>query len=325
MDSLKMKQMLTDIKAVLNITPNKRFNIREKVKITLEHTTGQADRFTLLSIRLDNNNLVIQCSRGIVINPDKEILPYKVIQTLFDLIVVTNKNISFITMTEDRKYQIKMIREGIKCSNVLNGNKGINLRPYNVQATNHHIALSINIVNDVLRLKMVNTIHQNELSIDLEVANFAHEVFEKLFNICYANNTDVSFEYCPYCENEAVIPYQMKMGMCNHCGKPLAPCACCNDYYDEQDCANCPFNNGRYQHDTADEEIEQVIYIVDLNQTTLSYQEVVELTCDDFIELAEEQGNVNTFNGFMQRWNIHNDLPNPQSSVMRVYEQVKRL
>ena len=172
MDLLQMKSMLRDIKATLNLMPNKKFDIREKVKITLEHTTGQADRFTLLSIRLDNNNLVIQCSRGIVINPDKEILPYKVIQTLFDLIVVTNKNISFITMAEDRKYLMTRIREGIKCSNVLNGNKGIYLQPYKVQVYNHHIALSINIVNDELRLKMVNTIHQNELSIDLEVALF---------------------------------------------------------------------------------------------------------------------------------------------------------
>ena len=87
MDSVKMKSMLGDIKEALNLIPNKRFNIREKVQITLEHTTGQADRFTLLTIRLDNNNLVIQCSRGIVIYPDKNILPYEVIQTLFELIV----------------------------------------------------------------------------------------------------------------------------------------------------------------------------------------------------------------------------------------------
>ena len=228
-------------------------------------------------------------------------------------------------MAEDRKYLMTRIREGIKCSNVLNGNKGIYLQPYKVQVYNHHIALSINIVNNELRLKMFNTIHQNELSIDLEVANFAHEVFEKLFNICYANNTDVSFEYCPYCENEAVIPYQMKMGMCNHCGKPLAPCACCHNYYDKQDCANCPFNNGKYRHDNDDNETEEIIYIVDLNETTLSYQQVAELSCDDFIELAEQQGNVNTLNAIIQRWNIYHDLPDPQTSVMRVYKQKKIL
>ena len=93
MDSVKMKSILGDIKKALNLIPNKRFNIREKVQITLEHTTGQADRFTLLTIRLDNNNLVIQCSRGVVIYPDKNILPYEVIQTLFELIVKTKSNI----------------------------------------------------------------------------------------------------------------------------------------------------------------------------------------------------------------------------------------
>ena len=96
MDAVKMKSMLTDIKAVLNITPNKRFDIYEKVKITLEHTTGQSDRFTLLSIRLDNNNqLVIQCSRGIVIYPEKNILPYEVIKALFNVIVATNQDVVF--------------------------------------------------------------------------------------------------------------------------------------------------------------------------------------------------------------------------------------
>ena len=35
MDSLKMNEMLGDIKTVLNLIPNKRFNIREKVQITL--------------------------------------------------------------------------------------------------------------------------------------------------------------------------------------------------------------------------------------------------------------------------------------------------
>lgn len=159
MDLLKMKQMLADIKTVLNFIPNKRFNIHEKVQITLEHTTGQADRFTLHTIRLDNNNqLAIQCSRGVVIYPDKNLLPYEVVETLFNFIVATNP--------------------------------------------------------------------------------------------------DVSFEYCSFCENEAIIPYKMEMGVCNHCGKPLAPCSCCIDlnHGDCPECSRCKFNQHCDQDDDNEEE-----------------------------------------------------------------------
>ena len=148
---------------------------------------------------------------------------------------------------------------------------------------------------------------------------------ETLFDFIVTTNPDVVFEYCPYCENEAIIPYQMKMGICNHCGTPLAPCSYCADNDDKQDCANCPFNNGQYRHDADNDEKENIIYIVDLNKTSLPYHKVIELSCEEFINLAEEQGNVNTFNGFMQRWNIYHDLPNPLTSIMRVYEQVKIL
>lgn len=236
-------------------------------------------------------------------------------------------------MTEDRKYQIQQIKQGIKCTNVKNHNQGVNLMPFDIQIgvlsfdtdTHRVVAKYHKAVRAILNNNQSCIILDNGLMYDLENTKFTNDIYEKLFNICYANNKDVSFEYCPYCENEAVIPYQMKMGICNHCGAPLAPCAYCNDNCDTQDCHNCPFNNTPYRHDKDDDTIEELIYIVDLNKTTLTYQQVVELSCDDFIELAEEQGNVNTPNGFMQRWNIYNDLPNPKTSVMRVYEQVKRL
>ena len=236
-------------------------------------------------------------------------------------------------MSDTRKYQIQQIKQGIKCTNALNHNQGVNLEPFNIQigvisfdkdthkvVTNFHKAVRIILIENQSYIVL-----DNGVTYDLEKTKFIDYIYEQLFNICYATNKDVSFEYCPYCENEAVIPYQMKMGICNHCGASLAPCACCIDTTDNKpNCEDCPFNNGKYRHDK-DNEIEELIYIVDLNKTKLSYQQVVELSCDDFMELAEEQGNVNTLNGFIQRWNIYHDLPNSHTSVMRVYEQVKTL
>lgn len=70
------------------------------------------------------------------------------------------------------------------------------------------------------------------------------EILEKLYKVCVATNPDVVYERCPECENEAIIPYTMKMGVCNHCGRPLAPCAMCMDINEGKiDCSTCEFNH----------------------------------------------------------------------------------
>ena len=218
MDLLKMKQMLADIKTVLNLIPNKRFNIYEKVKITLEHTTGQADRFTLHTIRLENNNqLVIQCSRGIVIYPDKNLLPYEVVTTLFNLIVATNP--------------------------------------------------------------------------------------------------DVVFEYCPFCENEAIIPYKRAMGTCNHCGKPLAPCAHCMDMNDgEIDCNACEFNKKNNQ---------PMVYMVKISAFGKAEKLVNSMSDEEFKEFAQKHGIIINLDNFTKHWNLNLGCGvvfeyTPKNSVIRI-------
>lgn len=216
MDLLKMKQMLADIKTVLNLIPNKRFNIREKVQITLEHTTGQADRFTLHTIRLDNNNqLVIQCSRGVVIYPDKNLLPYKVVETLFNFIVVTNQ--------------------------------------------------------------------------------------------------DVVFEYCPFCENEAIIPYKRAMGTCNHCGKPLAPCTHCMDMNDgEIDCGACEFNKTNNQ---------PMVYMVKISALGKADKLINSMSDEEFKEFAQKHGIVINIDNFVEYWNMNCNVLfeyKPKNSIIRI-------
>ena len=80
------------------------------------------------------------------------------------------------------------------------------------------------------------------------------DILEKLHKICVVTNPEISFEYCPYCENEAIIPYKMEMGVCNHCGKPLAPCNYCADinHGDCPDCDGCKFNQHNEQDDEED-------------------------------------------------------------------------
>lgn len=216
MDLLKMKQMLADIKTVLNLIPNKRFNIHEKTKITLEHTTGQADRFTLHTIRLDNNNrLAIQCSRGVVIYPDKNLLPYKVVETLFNFIVATNP--------------------------------------------------------------------------------------------------DVVFEYCPFCENEAIIPYKRAMGTCNHCGKPLAPCAHCMDMNDgEIDCGACEFNRKNNQ---------PMVYMVKISAFGKADKLVNSMSNKEFKEFAQKHGVVINLDDFAEYWNMNCNVLfeyKPKNSIIRI-------
>jgi hypothetical protein len=217
MDSVKMKTMLTDIKAVLNITPNKRFDIYEKVKITLEHTTGQRDSFTLLAIRLDNNNqLVIQCSRGIVIYPEKNILPYEVIKTLFNVIVSTNQ--------------------------------------------------------------------------------------------------DVVFEYCPFCENEAIIPYKRAMGTCNHCGRPLAPCAHCADMNEGKiDCSTCEFNHKNNQ---------PMVYMVKISVLSKEGKRHDLITDEEFKEFAQTHGIIIDIDNFTKYWNLNCGVVfeyTPKNSIIRIF------
>lgn len=215
MDSLKTKEMLTDIKAVLNLIPNKRFNIREKVLITLEHTIRQADRFTLLTIRLDNNNqLIIQCSRGIVIYPEKQILPDEVVKTLFNVIVATNQ--------------------------------------------------------------------------------------------------DVVFEYCPFCENEAIIPYKRAMGTCNHCGRPLAPCSHCADMNKGKiDCATCEFNNKNNQ---------PMVYMVKISVLGEKPHEL--MTDEEFKDFAQTHGIIIDIDDFIEYWNLNCGVVfeyTPKNSVIRIF------
>ena len=219
MDSVKMKQMLADIKAVLNITPNKCFNIREKLQITLEHTTGQGDRFTLLSIRLDNNNqLVIQCSRGIVIYPEKNILPYEVIKALFNVIVATNQ--------------------------------------------------------------------------------------------------DVVFEYCPFCENEAIIPYKRAMGTCNHCGRPIAPCAHCMDINEGKiDCSTCEFNHKNNQ---------PMVYMVRQSVLGKGGKPHELMTDEEFKGFAQTHGIIIDIDNFTKHWNLNLGCGvvfeyTPKNSVIRIF------
>jgi hypothetical protein len=89
------------------------------------------------------------------------------------------------------------------------------------------------------------------------------EVLEKLHLICVATNPEISFEYCPYCENEAIIPYKMEMGVCNHCGKPLAPCSYCIDlnHGDCPECSGCKFNQHCDQDDDNEEEDDFSVFI----------------------------------------------------------------
>jgi hypothetical protein len=155
----------------------------------------------------------------------------------------------------------------------------------------------------------------------LECSNEFDTLLPELWKVCVNQNEKLTFEYCPHCEQEAIIPYKMAMGMCNHCGAPLAPCSYCSDNNDKQDCHHCPFNNAK--HRNANIETETRIYIVDICNSHTTTDEVMGWSCEKFMEVAEEQGNVNTIDGLVQRYNIYNDLP--KNGVMRIYDRPKRL
>lgn len=155
----------------------------------------------------------------------------------------------------------------------------------------------------------------------LECFNEFDRLLPELWEICVNQNKELTFEYCPHCEQEAIIPYKMAMGMCNHCGAPLAPCSYCTDNNDKQDCHNCPFNNSK--HCNSNIATETRIYIVDICNSHTTEDEVMGWSCEKFMKVAEEQGNVNTIEGLMQRYNIYKDLP--KMGIMRIYKQPKRL
>lgn len=130
----------------------------------------------------------------------------------------------------------------------------------------------VDVQNIQLRLKgtlapvkiLLLQVHDNQLQMlvsgyklyNIEPNTLPMRVLEKLHKICVATNPEISFEYCPFCENEAIIPYKMEMGVCNHCGKPLAPCSYCIDlnHGDCPECSGCKFNQHCDQDDDNEEE-----------------------------------------------------------------------
>ena len=143
----------------------------------------------------------------------------------------------------------------------------------------------------------------------------------KLTQICVDTNLNLTFEYCPHCECEAIIPYKMEMAVCNHCGKPLAPCSVCMDQTDNCDCSNCKFNN----RGVSQTETETLIYIVDYTKTSYYPEQLMCMKEDDFVALAEKQGTIFSLQGFVRDWNIYQTIPNPIHSIMRMFDVPKTL
>lgn len=51
------------------------------------------------------------------------------------------------------------------------------------------------------------------------------------------NETEITYELCPHCDNDSRMTLEFVAQPCEHCQQVILPCGMC----ETMDCNNCPF------------------------------------------------------------------------------------